>query len=1368
MNCIIRHIASAAICIILTLSANAQGYKDVTRLYIKNASQASANGWTYTRQQVDGGTKEWSQTCKPYQGSYVSEVYAGDQLSYTSFSAKQAITLPHGTYHLVGKAFQRDVPSVVLFAEIDGQRAETEVASVYGQFGTTDADKSPNDMESAAQAFNANMYLNELTFTIPADDTPLVIGYEGEFDAARQWFIFGGMTLYQEQDEVSNIYTIDITPSLNRAFDAYTGLTGRYAKADAYIHEKYSTANFPEGDLIYQTFTGLENGIYQVVINANASKANGVGSVPKKNPYVYAANVTAAVQVATQNEVTTVGQYTLRNVIVADGTMRVGFYNQAEGGNWYLFNIKSMKYCGTNITVLQTRYKQLLSVAKSLQGKQMQASISTTLDAVVTQAETEADTDSNAWLEQTIKALNTAVTAAQTSTAAYATTIPAALNGMKAQSTDAAVADSLQAWFDACVYASADDVYDKYQTLELAALPLNPGTDFTSAIINPGFELGNTDGWQIRTRGNDTAIRATSSSAYNYTGTEGKYLFYTATTGIATLDISQTISGLANGYYAVSAVVAGYGDRSPIIMSANSQMNSVSPSATDVDAEVANGYTLTVDKAFVYDGTLTITIQNTGKGNTLFKADNIHLTFLSPYEPLDSYTDINLTVSLENDEVARFLANETYTEQSASAIKNYRLAAGFRHDQPAVVPIPLPAQDVEATLSVSQHADYTDAETHMVAAGSVLYELANLTPQQHYYYKIEADGNTVASGQIQTTGHLRMIKADTGFNIRDLGGWLNADGNRLRYGLIFRGGEMNANHVMNSTDLAEMTRLGIKAEVDLREDIDINSFGIKGSVFDDAAYTYENLSRWSEDALNFDTEKLADAFNLVLQTIRSGQAVYFHCIYGADRTGCFAFLMEGLLGLPVEQLYKDYELTSFSSAGVREKTGLDSKLKYIKALKGSTLQEKFYNYWRGAVGIDEADLNDFINIMVDGVSRITTATHDALPEKTVADGEYYIYLPTIDQFIERGLAYGTRGVPGNYGIPTSVSTNGAGVSTIRFLDNNLYLGSDGYTDKAASYTSISWFIEKQGDDLVLKSIDGKYLEIYEDNRIRVETESATNATHINMVTQTEQKTKVDRWRQSNILAAANAAGMEVSDINAFTETLAQYTRVPRAATIKSATAGSTTDWVLSEPYARNETANYGNAYNVGTYGGELYQKNASVSQTVTVPHAGLYKLTFNAFYREGTNADCYKLGLAGYDNLSTAYVSINDTYFTQIPSWYSGCSGSSTPNDTDAAKTLMSQGKYKVELYAYIDESEQCTITITVPGFAPLGWCIFNSFALTAYLSPDNADNIIRPTVQSDIAGGNQSATIYDVTGRKVTDPAPGLYIVGGKKTIIR
>ena len=890
---------------------------------------------------------------------------------------------------------------------------------------------------------------------------------------------------------------------------------------------------------------------------------------------------------------------------------------------------------------------------------------------------------------------------------------------MNAQSTSESVKSALQTKYDEGEYTSAADVYAIYQPLEIAALSRDANTSYTSTIINPSFELGNTDGWNCLTTGNDTGVHHTDNATYFYSDTDGDYLFNSWATSIKTLDVGQTVTGLPAGYYTLSAVVAGFGDGAPITLTANGESVSVSPTNADVNAEKAIGHTLTVENIFVFDGSLTFRVQNTGKGQTLMKCDHFQLTYTAPYVAPTVFTDLAYNINIENSEVARYLANTTtYTESTATVIRNYETDAALRNDQPTTVSVPIPAQTEDATLSLALNSTYTDAETFTVAAGSVLYEVKNLLPGNTYYYKVEAGGNVIANGTITTTGQLRMIKAEGIANMRDLGGWTNADGNRIHYGKLFRGSELRGGgtYTASDADLAMLkNQLNIGAEVDLREDKDLANGTMNASAIDGASYYYANLSRWSEDALNFDNAKFKRAFDLILAAWKADKAAYFHCIFGADRTGCFAMLLEGLLGLPVDQLYKDYELTSFSSAGLRDKTGIDHKLQYIKALQGDNLQQKFYNYWRGAVGVSETDLNDFINIMVDGTSPITTAELADLPAKAVADGDYYIYLPTQQKFLSRGRNYGTQGVPDNYGVPATVTTNGAGVTTIQFLDNNLYLGSDGMTDKQPHYNTVSWMLETYNDNLVMKSHNGKYFYMKDGTRAYVDAASATNADAVTFKSRTDHDALVAATQNANILAAATAAGINADDIAAFNSQLStNYTAVASTATIKSATAGSTTNWALSEPYAHGETANYGNAYNVGSYGGELYQKNASVSQTVTVPHAGLYKLTLNAFYRQGSKELCYAAGQKGFE-MSNAYVSVNGTYFAQIPSWYSDCASSTNPNTTDQAKSLMDAGKYAVELFFYANETKTATITINVPGFTPWAWCLFNNFTLTEY-----------------------------------------------------
>ena len=1003
--------------------------------------------------------------------------------------------------------------------------------------------------------------------------------------------------------------------------------------------------------------------------------------------------------------------------VVTDGTLKIGFRKTVAASNdWAAYDNVVLTYYGMDLSVLVETYEKLLATAKGLQGQPMEAKAKSSLDEAITLAETDIDTSSQTWLDMVISALNTAIEAARTSNVAYMGGILTAIENVKTLTTSESVKTELQTLYETGGYTSVSDVYTTYQRLEAASLNPVAGTSFTSVIINPSFEWGNLIGWDMLDTGGDTGVFRTNNSTYSFSGTTGDWLFNTWDQGVKTLDIGQTVTGLPRGYYTLSAVVASFGDSSIITLMANGVSNKVVPTdADDVGGHKKVGHTLAVENIFVSDGTLSFRLLNTGKGETLLKADDFQLTYTAPYEAPTSFTDLAYTFNVENEEVASYLTNTTYDESNASVITNYSTEVALHNDQPATIRIPIPEQTSDATLTLALSNDFAGAKTQTIAAGTLFYEIKNLIPQQTYYYKVEADNHVIANGTITTTGHLRMMKSDSISNMRDIGGWMNADGNRIRYGKIYRGSELRGGKTYKASmaDLQMLADLDIAAEVDLREDVDFASGLMNGSAINGATYYYANLYRWGEDALNLDTSKFKNGFDLILSALKGGHAAYFHCIYGADRTGCFAFLLEGLLGLPVDQLYKDYELTSFSSAGRRNKPDMDQKLQYIKALPGENLQQKFYNYWRGAIGVSETDLNDFINIMVEGTSPITTTTLADLPSKAVEDGEYYLYLPTLNQFLGRGDSYGTRGVADNYGVPAQITTNGANVSTIKYLDNNLYLGSDGFTDKGANYNSVSWTIEPCDEGIVLKSHKGNYLKINENGLARLEALSLEEATPITLKGVDEQKAIVAAIQQENILSAATKAGITASSLNDFTRIIeTDYTTIASTASIKSAKAGSTTNWPLTQPSLITSTSSSG--YNVGSYGGELYQCHGYIAQTVRVPHAGLYKLTLNALYRQGGNETCYALGQKGYE-LSNAYVSINDEYFAQIPSWYSDAADSSNPNNTDQAAALINEGKYNVEVWAYIGREKLARIRIYVPGYVSYGWCLFNNFSLTEY-----------------------------------------------------
>ena len=112
----------------------------------------------------------------------------------------------------------------------------------------------------------------------------------------------------------------------------------------------------------------------------------------------------------------------------------------------------------------------------------------------------------------------------------------------------------------------------------------------------------------------------------------------------------------------------------------------------------------------------------------------------------------------------------------------------------------------------------------------------NLIPGRTYTLQSREDG-VLTPVTIHTLGQLRMIRAEGIDNVRDLGGWPTTSGKRIRYGLLYRGVEMNTayspvpNYAQSAHCLTDEDRrilredLGIRAELDLRKEKENPSIG---------------------------------------------------------------------------------------------------------------------------------------------------------------------------------------------------------------------------------------------------------------------------------------------------------------------------------------------------------------------------------------------------------------------------------------------------------------------------------------------------------------------------------------------------------------
>ena len=107
------------------------------------------------------------------------------------------------------------------------------------------------------------------------------------------------------------------------------------------------------------------------------------------------------------------------------------------------------------------------------------------------------------------------------------------------------------------------------------------------------------------------------------------------------------------------------------------------------------------------------------------------------------------------------------------------------------------------------------------------------------------------------------------------------------------------------------------------------------------------------------------AFLETLDVLRHGHAVYLHCWKGADRTGTLAYLMEALLGVPEEDVCKDYELTSLGGQ-LRSRNSTSFMILYdkIQTYPGANLQEKVHNIFLRN-GITKEEIAEFKTLMLE-------------------------------------------------------------------------------------------------------------------------------------------------------------------------------------------------------------------------------------------------------------------------------------------------------------------------------------------------------------------------------------------------------------------
>ena len=328
------------------------------------------------------------------------------------------------------------------------------------------------------------------------------------------------------------------------------------------------------------------------------------------------------------------------------------------------------------------------------------------------------------------------------------------------------------------------------------------------------------------------------------------------------------------------------------------------------------------------------------------------------------------TFDQRRDEVKRFLQDVIYdpSDYTTSQIPNYVTTPSSNHPVGATI-----TMKSAGTLTVVD--GYTgNSVTKNVDAGAVT--IYNCTPGAvSKFVLLGADGNIIQQGIIKPTGDCRMIYMTNVDTVRDLGGW-SCDGGTVKYGLLFRGGEMYG-YLTDDGRQQAIDMLGILKEIDLRFASELN--GRTESGFGPTVDMLWVDMTWNDLAYQKSSGNIKAIFDPLFDYVIANKPTYFHCSAGADRTGVVALLCEAILGVSQSDCDKDYELSSFNSgvstdaeARRRNETPWTREINYLNAYPGATFRDKVVNFMVSC-GITIEKINAFRAAMIDGTPETVTA-----------------------------------------------------------------------------------------------------------------------------------------------------------------------------------------------------------------------------------------------------------------------------------------------------------------------------------------------------------------------------------------------------------
>ncbi|MCQ2086763.1 MAG: tyrosine-protein phosphatase [Bacilli bacterium] len=282
------------------------------------------------------------------------------------------------------------------------------------------------------------------------------------------------------------------------------------------------------------------------------------------------------------------------------------------------------------------------------------------------------------------------------------------------------------------------------------------------------------------------------------------------------------------------------------------------------------------------------------------------------------------------------------------------------------------------SVTIGQKRDLSDG-FEIIGTKAKSLDLYNLFLGKNYYrvnaYMEDSKvGSDVYELTVDSTVPRNLYVGNRMTNCRDVGGKTLESGGKIRQGLLLRtcgsGYAMDRNYIDDEGKMILKDQLKVKSEINLN-DSNAYNVNIEGTTVYDTFMDYAQVRTDSKHHFSRNTENVRNVFDILSR--KESYPVFFHCRIGTDRTGLIAILVNGVLGVPLNQIYQDYLFSNFGKIGSKRKIGAgddDDITRYmneIQAMPGETFQEKVYNTLI-TIGVSREIIANMMNILVEGAA----------------------------------------------------------------------------------------------------------------------------------------------------------------------------------------------------------------------------------------------------------------------------------------------------------------------------------------------------------------------------------------------------------------